>query len=264
MFLSLFASPVVAQDWTQFRGVEFGSYSGSSSLPTKWDARHIAWKTSLPGPGSSSPVVFGKRIYVTCYTGYGVDQRDPGDPSKLRRHVFCINSDDGEVVWKRTIGPESNRNQFTQWAVALHGYASSTPAVDEDGVYVFLGDAGCIAFEHDGKERWRFDCGSKTHMFGSGSSPVLYKNLVIVNACPESGNLIAIHKSTGEEAWRAPGIRESWGTPAIYQNPAGSSELALSIRGKVLAFNPETGERLWSCSGISGRSPTNNIASTMR
>ena len=242
-----------AQDWRQFRGPEFGTYKGS--LPTEWSARNVAWKTDLPGPGSSSPVTFGKRLYITCYTGYGEDRvgrSDLDDPSKLRRHVLCLNLEDGKVLWKKTIAPRSDRNQFTMWAVALHGYASSTPAVDESGVYVFLGDAGCVALTHDGKQRWRFDCGTKTHMFGSGSSPVLHKNLVIVNACPESGDLIAIDKKTGKEAWRRPGIDQSWGTPVLYRAPSGSTELALGIKGSVRGFNPDDGTALWSCAGIRG------------
>lgn len=249
----LLVGPAWSQDWTQFRGPGFGTHSGS--IPTTWDAQSVVWKAKLPGPGSASPVTFGNRVYVTCYTGYGedrVDRTDLDDPSKLRRHVLCLALDTGKIVWQKTVAPRSDRNQFTPWAVALHGYASSTPAVDDTGLYVFLGDAGCIAFTHDGEERWTFDCGTKTHMFGSGSSPVLYKNLVIVNACPESGDLIAMNKSSGKEVWRHRGINQSWGTPALYRNPKGVTELALGTKGSVRAFNPDDGSELWSCTGIRG------------
>ncbi len=126
-------------------------------------------------------------------------------------------------------------------------------AMRENGqlrVYVYLGDAGCIAYGHDGQQRWKFDCGSRNHMFGSGASPVLYNDLVIVNASPESGDLIAINKSSGKEAWRQSGIQKSWNTPAIYQNTDGSGELAISIKGEIRAFKPRDGTQLWSCESI--------------
>lgn len=251
LYLSLHAQALLADDWPQFRGPSFGATS-ASDLPVRWSSENIVWKTQLPGPGASSPITFGHRVYLTSYTGYGVDRENPGDPSQLKRHVLCVNSNDGQILWTKTIDAKSARNQFTQWAVALHGYASSTPAVDSSGVYVFLGDAGCLAFDHDGTERWRFDCGSKTHMFGSGASPVLYSNMVIVNASPESGDLIAINKLSGKEVWRQPGIQESWSTPAIYQNANGLHELAISIKGSIRAFKPEDGTPLWSCLGVDG------------
>ena len=240
--------PIVAEDWTQFRGPRFGTTE--SSLPVRWSVENVAWKTELPGPGGSSPVVFEDHIYLTCYTGYGVARGRPGDPKKLERHLICFNKSNGKIVWRKTVGAKSSKNEYTQWAVALHGYSSSTPVVDETGVYVFMGDAGCIAYDHQGKRRWTFDCGQGTHKFGSGASPLLYGDLLIVNACPESGDLIAINKATGKQVWRQSGINESWGTPVIYKNTKGSDELAISIKGAILAFNPKDGKPLWNCQSI--------------
>ncbi|MDB4534446.1 PQQ-binding-like beta-propeller repeat protein [Vicingaceae bacterium] len=251
IFLTAVVLPTHAQDWSQFRGPSFGKHSDSSP-PVRWSSENTGWKTKLPGPGASSPVTFGDRIYLTCYSGYGVQRGNPGEPKNLKRHVLCINSSNGKVAWEKKIGAKSSKNQYTQWAVALHGYASSSPVVDESGVYLYLGDAGCVAFDHDGKQRWTFDCGDRTHMFGSGASPVLYKDLVIVNACPESGSLIAINKKSGKEVWRQSNIKQSWSTPAIYLNSGGSSELAISMAGKVVAYKPEDGSELWSCPAIQG------------
>ena len=115
---------------------------------------------------------------------------------------------------------------------------------------VFLGDAGCIAYDHGGHQRWRFDCGNGTHKFGSGASPLLYNDLVIVNASPESGDLIAIDKRAAKRF----GGSQVFGSIMEYarhlSKPAGSNELALSIEGKVLGFNPEDGSPLWSCQAI--------------
>ena len=238
-----------SDDWSQFRGTNFGITS-KAQLPVRWTADNVVWKTAMPGPGASCPVTFGDRIYMTCYSGYGVDRKNPGEPDQLKRHLLCINSKDGSVIWQKTVDAKSARNVYNQWAVALHGYASSTPAVDESGVYVFFGATGLIAFDHNGQQRWTADCGDGVNRFGSGNSPLLHNHLVIINASPESGDLIAFDKSNGDEAWRQSGIRRSWNTPAIYKNATGATELAVSIERKILAYNPDNGQQLWSCAGI--------------
>jgi len=89
--------------------------------------------------------------------------------------------------------------------------------------------------------------GSKTHSWGTSASPVLYKNLVFINASVESQSLIALDRSSGKEQWRADGIKEAWNTPVVVKNKSGQDELIIAIKGKVLAFNPESGKQLWSC-----------------
>ena len=245
----LVASLSKAEDWTQFRGSDFGR-TLEKNVPERWVAENVAWKTELPGRGGSCPVVLGDRIYLTAYTGYGIEQKSPGEPGNLVRHLICINATDGNLLWKKAVPAASDKNQFNNWGVGLHGYASSTPAVDETGIYVAFGATGVLAFSHEGEELWRTDCGSGTHPFGAGNSPVLYKDMVIINASVESGDLIALKKSDGSEVWRQPGIDESWNTPVIYEGLSGADELAVSIKGKVLAFAPSTGEPLWSCEGV--------------
>ena len=243
------STSLAAESWTQFRGSDFGATS-ATELPVEWSSKNVSWKTALPGPGASSPVIYDGAIYLTCYTGYGVDVEEPGEPLDLQRHLLCIQANNGQIVWQKTIGAVSAENEFNDWAVALHGYASSTPAVDATGVYVFFGDAGCFAFDHDGHQRWQFACGKENHAFGSGASPILYNDLVIVNASPESESLIAINKLTGKEIWRQSEILEAWNTPVIYTNLNGAHELALSVEGKVLAYDPEDGQARWSCEAI--------------
>ena len=237
------------ETWTQFRGSDFGRTSQTNVIET-WDSKAILWKTPLPGRGASSPVLFGDRIYLTAYTGYGINAENPGEESRLECHLLCISAADGAIIWKKSTPAASPKNPFTTWAVALHGFASSTPAVDETGVYVFFGATGVLAYSHDGELLWQTSCGTKTHMFGAGSSPVLYKQLVLVNASVESGDLIALDKSDGKIVWRQGGIAESWNTPAVYAGAGGSDEVAVTIKGKILAFNPLTGRPLWNCAGI--------------
>ena len=245
------ASIAGSEEWTQFRGSDYGRTS-VADVAVRWDSENVTWKTPLPGRGASSPVVFGDRVYLTAFTGYGIDKEAPGNPSELKRHLLCVNAADGRIVWQKTVPAPSEKNQFTTWAVALHGFASSTPAVDKTGIYVFFGATGVLAFNHEGEEQWRTNCGTDTHVFGAGNSPVLYKNLVLINASVESDDLIGLAKSDGSEVWRRSEIKESWNTPAIYKGLNGTDELAVTVKSNILAFAPETGEPLWSCDGIDG------------
>ena len=122
-------------------------------------SENVAWKTPLPGRGSSSPVVFADRIYLTAYTGYGLTNEAPGNAGDLVRHLFCIDAEDGSVVWQKAVPAQSDKNEFNNWGVGVHGYASSTAAVDKTGIYVFFGATGVLAFDLEGEERWRAELG---------------------------------------------------------------------------------------------------------
>lgn len=236
------AAPV--SDWPIFRGPTRQGVSTAAGLPTEWSQeQNIAWKTPLPGPGASSPVIFGDRIYLTSYSGYFVPGQQGGSLEELKRHLIAVNRKDGKILWDKAVPaklPEEKQ-------IRDHGFAASTPAVDQDHVYVFFGKTGVIAFDHDGKQVWTADVGETTHGWGSAASPVLYKDLVIINASVESDSLVALHRKTGEEVWRAKGIKESWNTPIVVTTKAGKEELVVAIHGKVLGFDPTDGQQLWSC-----------------
>jgi outer membrane protein assembly factor BamB len=234
-------------DWPQFRGPHGLALGKSSGLPSEWNAeRNVLWKTELPGAGTSSPVVFGDRIYLTAHTGYGVSPDDPGNMADLKRLLLCLNRDDGKLRWQEEVAavlPETEYGGRMHW----HGFASSTPAVDADGVYCFFGKSGVVAFDHDGNRLWQTSVGTKTHGWGSAASPVLADELVVVNAYVESGDLVALDKRTGQVRWRAGGLKESWNTPLLVELPNGRKELVVAGWGKILGFDPTTGRELWSC-----------------
>ena len=234
-------------DWPQFRGPGGLASSSVTGLPVEWsDDRQIVWKTVLPGAGTSSPIVFGDRIYLTAHTGYGTAPDDPGRMADLKRLVLCIDRDRGNILWQQEVPatlPETEYGGRMHW----HGYASSTPAVDADGVYCFFGKSGVVAFGHDGSRLWQTNVGTATHDWGSASSPVLFDDLVIVNAFVESGTLVAVNKQTGREVWRAGELKESWNTPLLVALAEGRRELVVAIWGRILGFDPATGEELWSC-----------------
>jgi hypothetical protein len=233
-----------AGEWPQFRGPSGMGVSMNKGLPTTWSAdQNIVWKMPLPGPGASSPIVSGEHIYVTCYSGYAVPGSTGGDVGALQRHVLCLQRADGKILWKKDV-PAA---QPEQAKVRDHGYASSTPVADVDALYVFFGRSGVFAFSHDGRQLWQAGVGSQIHGWGSASSPVLHGDLAIINAAVESNLLVALNRKTGKEVWRASGMKESWNTPILAPVTGGKQELVVAIFGKVLGFDPGSGEQLWSC-----------------
>lgn len=235
-----------AADWPQFRGPGGLGVSQEKNLPVSWsDTENVTWKTEMPGYGSSSPISLGGKLYVTCYSGYGTDE-DDGNMDDLTLHLVCVDRQSGEIDWDQHIKPKLPESE----RVRDHGYAGPTPATDGEHLYVFFGKTGVFKFDLDGKQTWQADVGSGTHGWGCGTSPVLYEDLVIVNASVESRSLIGLDKATGKEVWRAGGMQASWNTPHLVELPNGKAEVVVSVRNRILGFDPATGEALWNCYGI--------------
>ncbi len=230
-------------DWPQFRGTRDGR--SDSAVPTERnDTTNILWKTDLPGPGASSPVVLGNRIWLTCHTGFATGSGQSGDISQLKRHLLCLNLADGKIAWNTAVPAEMPEQERIR---EDHGYASSTPVVDADRIYTFFGKSGVFAFDHDGKQIWNTKVGDKLNGWGSATSPILYKDFVIINASVESQSVVALDKKTGREIWRTGGINDSWHAPVLAEAPGGKTELVIAMLKKILAFDPDTGSPLWNC-----------------
>jgi outer membrane protein assembly factor BamB len=242
--LVVLAGLCLGADWTRFRGPNGQALSTDAGLPTEWtETKNVVWRTKLPGPGSSSPITLGNRIFLTCYSGYGVGD-DEGDMNDLRRHVVCVDRKSGQILWDKQFKPELPEQKYGGY-IALHGYASSTPATDGKHVYVFLGKSGVYCLDLDGNVVWHKSVGTRTHGWGSATSPILYKDLVIVNASVESGAMVALDKGSGEDRWRATGMSNSWNTPILVNVPKGQTELVFAASNKMIGLDPETGKELW-------------------
>ncbi|MCX7425779.1 MAG: PQQ-binding-like beta-propeller repeat protein [Planctomycetia bacterium] len=247
--IALGIATAMGADWTRFRGPDGSGALEEANVPVRFGpTENVAWKTSLPGPGASSPITLGDKVFVTCYSGYGLSEDDPGNQQQLRLHLLCLDRPSGKILWDQSIAatpPEGDYKGF----LAMHGYASSTPVTDGQAVFAFFGRSGVFAYSLEGKPLWRADVGSKTHDWGSGASPILHKNLLVVNASIESESIVALDKQTGKPVWTVPGIRESWSTPLVVGLPDGKQELVVSLHSKVLGLDPDTGEQLWHCAG---------------
>lgn len=244
------ALPVTAADWPQFRGPSADGVSPDTALPLTWSEKeNLLWRTELPGPGSSSPVISGDRVFLSCYSGYGLDIKNPGDITKLKRHALCLDKAGGKILWNQEILTDSPVQPFTGTYITTHGYASNSAVTDGKHVFFFMGNAGVHAFTLEGRPVWNVSVGEKAHEWGVGSSPILYQGLLIVNAALESNQLLALDRRTGRTVWSASGFPASWNTPAIVR-AAGRDELVLNANGRLRAFDPLTGAELWHCAGI--------------
>jgi outer membrane protein assembly factor BamB len=240
----------VGADWAQFRGPGGLGSSDETGLPVKWSAQeNLVWRAALPGPGGSSPVTARDRVFLTCYSGYALDPADPGKMEDLRRHVLCLDRHSGKVLWTKEFRPLLPEHQY-QGEGSYHGYSSSTPATDSEHLYVFFGKSGVYCFDLDGHQLWHARVGDGINGWGSATSPLLYKDLLIVNASVESGALVALDKKTGKEVWRAGGISSSWNTPVLVAAPDGMTELVVSVHDRLLGFDPATGKELWRAEGV--------------
>src|SRR4051812_28376705 len=124
----LFAWSAAAADWPRFRGPTGDGVAAESNPPLKWSEKEaLVWRTDLPGPGSSSPIVSGEPLFLTCYSGYGVDAKEPGDLANLKRHAICLGRRDGKFVWQQEVKAEEPDKPYQGQYITMHGYASSTP-----------------------------------------------------------------------------------------------------------------------------------------
>jgi outer membrane protein assembly factor BamB len=253
-YRALMAIAVVAllcgADWTRFRGTDGAGVSADKGLPVTWSAEeNIVWKTPLPGFGSSSPITLGDRIFLTTYTGYGFDHENPGEQENLAQHVLCIDRATGKIVWNRDVAVKLPETPYDAGRIELHGYASSTPVTDGESLFVFFGKTGVLKYSLDGELLWQVSVGTEVdkHNWGSAASPILHKDLVIVNASAESKSIRALRKTTGEEVWRVDGIVDSWSTPLVVTSADGREDLVVVERFQILGLNPMTGEKLWYC-----------------
>lgn len=247
-------------DWKQFRGPNSsGICDDEARMPVRWNSSaNLKWKTKLPGPGVSSPIIVGDRIYVTCYSGYGIDRQSPGDQKNLKRHLVCIDRQTGKINWDRIVDAVLPEDPYEGIGVTAHGYASNTPVSDGENVYVFFGKTGALAFDKDGNQLWQTNLGKESdpRRWGSASSPILYNDLLIVPATAESEALVALDKKTGEEVWRqeATQLANTWSTPVLVRVDRNRTDLVMTVTQEIWGLNPETGKLRWFSEGAKARS----------
>lgn len=235
----LLASTTNADDWPEFLGPK-GAARSADVVPQSWDeTKNLAWKASLPGTGSSSPIIVGDKVIVTCYV--------TGDDN-AKRQVMCFDKNKGDQLWSLDF-PIDYREDRYQGYITEHGYASNTPVSDGKNVFVFLGKGGVHSISLDGKKNWSVDVGkeSSNRLWGSAASLVLFENSVIVNAAEESQAILSLDKATGKELWRqeAGMLELTYSTPRLVKPESGNEELVISVPEEIWSLNPKTGKLNW-------------------
>jgi len=269
VFCLLFGVILHAQDWPQFRGPNASGVADGYPTPVKWDATNgsnILWKTPIPGLAVSSPIIWGSRVWVTTAISsdpnatlrhglYG-DVTPSNDLSKHTWKVYAIDRQTGRIVWERVAHegiPRSRRHPKSS-------QASPTPVTNGEVIVAFFGSEGLYAYDRSGRLLWKQDLGRLSagwfydpdYEWGVASSPIIYKNLVIVQCdIQENSFVAAFDLRTGKQAWRT--AREeipSWGTPTIYEGPS-RAELITHATKFIRGYDPLTGKELWRLSGNS-------------
>ena len=250
LFIGLTPHARLMADWNRFRGVD-GKGLASEDKPVAAnlsDDANLLWKTPLPGSGVSSPIIVGDRVYLTADTGYGLDMENPGDEKALVRHLLAFDRTTGSEVWRKSVAAEGDMHPYAGF-VCQHGYASSTPASDGENIYVLFGSTGLFGFDRDGNELWRTDVGKTKDpsFYGDASSPIVYGDLVIVNASAVGRQLVAVNKASGEIVWsvKDKSFTNSWSTPVVVSSESGD-QILFGVPGKVIAIDPTSGQQVWS------------------
>jgi outer membrane protein assembly factor BamB len=252
LFLFLACASVVMADenWPQFRGPRGDGISDAKDLPLTWaESQNVKWKTGIHGKAWSSPVVWGKQVWVSSSTEDGHEL-----------FALCVDRDSGKIIWDIKLFDIAR----PQYCIPFNSYGSPTPCIEEGRVYVTFGAPGTACIDtRTGKVLWTrpdFVC---NHYRAAGSSPFIYKDLLIMNFDGSDHQfVVALDKTTGNTIWRterdvnyedlnADGkprgegdFRKAFSTPRIFTFN-GRDEL-LSLGSKALyGYDPMTGKELW-------------------
>ncbi|MCI0748421.1 MAG: PQQ-like beta-propeller repeat protein, partial [Verrucomicrobia subdivision 3 bacterium] len=228
-----------AENWPCWRGSRLDGASAEKNVPTHWNASsNIAWKTELPGIGHASPIVWNDRVFTVTSLA-----------DKQARDLLCVDRAGGKIFWQKTVITSPLERKHS-----LNSHASSTPATDGERIYVAFLDRNemvVAAYDFAGTRKWLVRPGTFSSMHGFCSSPILYKDLVIVNGDHDGdGYMVALHRASGEQAWKIdrPNKMRSYCAPLI-RNIAGRTQMILSGSKSVASYDPANGKLHWIIDG---------------
>lgn len=282
------ASPANPQhNWPQWRGPQANGLAPQADPPLEWsETRNVKWKIKVPGKGSSTPIIWGDKVFLLtaiapekkaeapaaappAIPGEGGRRRGGGGfgrgekPTEVHEFVvLCLDRQTGKTRWQKAAKQEIPHEGHHQ----DHGFASASPVTDGEVLLAYFGSRGLHCYDLEGNAKWSKDFGDMItrNGFGEGASPALYKDTVIVNWDDETEGdfIIALDKRTGKELWKQPRNEPTgWSTPFIVEH-GGKTQVIVSGTTKIRSYDLATGKELWSCGGLgSNPIPTPVVAS---
>ena len=231
-------APDAKKHWPRHRGPSGQGDTYAAHPPAHWDkdGRNLRWRAKVPGRGHSSPVVWGERVFLTT-----------ADPKGTERSVLCYSLADGRLLWSRQAPARTPETGL--WP--KNSYATSTPVTDGERLIAFFGSSGLVCYDLDGNFLWQNVSFAVKTTHGTGSSPLLYKDLVILAQDQNQSDSLffALDKRTGKLAWKGQRPRAmTWTTPVVV-TAGDHDELLLAGGGTVRAYDPASGKELWMLNG---------------
>ena len=244
--LALLPLPASADNWDRFRGPNGAGVSNDKDVPVEFGEKNILWKAPIGGTGNASPIIWGDRVFVHLAT-----------PDAKERALLCLDATNGKVVWRRAIPGDVPNHSVRKDS----SFASSTPTTDGEAVYVSFWDGRDVivsAFAMGGAPLWSRNLGPFISQHGSGASPVLFKDkLILANDMDQADAkgkpvsrpavLVALNKKTGDVAWETPrkAFRACYSAPLLRQEPGGPPELIITSTTAITSYNPDDGTTNW-------------------
>jgi outer membrane protein assembly factor BamB len=244
--------------WPQWRGPHSTGASKHASPPLTWNEQsNVRWKIEVPGRGSSSPVVWGNRVFLLTAVPSASPGRDshaprggvePREPHRFL--VMALDRHDGKIIWERVarqeVPHEGSHPDNGTWA-------SSSAVTDGEHVIASFESRGLYAFDMKGTPVWQVDLGDKKmrNEFGEGSTPALHGNyLVVVWDHQGESFVVTLDKRTGKELWRAKREEiDSWATPIVAEH-GGRAQVITSGMNRLRSYDLETGKVVWHTAGV--------------
>lgn len=261
---SVIGSAVAAdasENWPRFRGADGRGVAANPNVPDTWSAtENVAWKTDIPGRGWSSPVVWGESVFLTTVVSaeemeaarkglyFGGERKKPSE-AEHEWKVYCLDLNTGAVRWEKTL----HQGKPAHPIHIKNSYASETPTVDGEHLYVCFGNVGIFCFDLQGNEVWKFPLAPVTTRFGWGpaASPLVHGDRIYyVSDNEDQSYLLALDKATGKEVWRTLRDEKSnWSTPFVWENSV-RTEIITTGSGLNRGYDLD-GKELWTLPGMS-------------
>ncbi len=266
----------LADHWHQWRGPSGNGVAPNANPPVMWGpSENIQWKIAIPGHGSSSPVVWGDRVFILSAEKVGGEKTESAPPAEqperrgrrrggpgggrdraaptetFRFLVHCLDRATGKSIWQKTaieaIPHEGHHNH--------HGYASPSPVTDGKRLIASFGSRGIFGYDMEGKKLWERDLGDMItrNGFGEGSSPALYNGVVFIQWDNETDSkFFALSADTGEILWKVDRDEPTaWATPFVVEH-AGVTQVIANADKKVRSYDSKNGNLIWSSEGQTG------------